>query len=140
MGAPEVPNNQGDKPEDNKADKPHDIQRERTLRMHAWWLGNKPARGLSSGMPSQDPALPLAPRSERAEANLRRLYELLDPEKPDELLLRAEIARELGDFERAEADLAGEFPAERGLIVARVRELTALRDTRVGEILSTDAP
>jgi hypothetical protein len=125
-----------DKPQEPLADKLQDTQRERTLRMHAWWLGNNPARGLTGGKPSQNPGAPLAPRSARAEASLRRLYEMLDQDKPDERLLRAEIARELGDFERAEADLAVEFPAERGLIVARVRELTALRDTRVGEIIS----
>ncbi|WP_044963888.1 MULTISPECIES: hypothetical protein [Sorangium] len=73
----------------------------------------------------------MAPRLARAEASLRRLLELLAADAPDERLLNAEAARELGDCEPAEELLRGDFPEEHAAVAGRIRELTARRETNV---------
>lgn len=112
-----------------------DRDRELTLRLHAWWAGNDPARERVEGARSGAESSAVAPRSERAEASLRRLLELLDAEAPDERLLKAEAARELGDFERAEELLRGDFPEAHAAVAGRIRELTARRETKVAEVM-----
>lgn len=69
------------------------------LRMSAWWAGNDAMR-----LDSQDEgggSLPFRVRSAAATANLEHLLEQLGTEDPDERLMKAELARELGRFEEA---------------------------------------
>lgn len=65
--------------------------RELYARQRAWWLANDPARG--------DPKQK-AEWTEARKKNLNRLAALLDESKERELIAKAEIARELGEFDR----------------------------------------
>ena len=60
-------------------------------RQRAWWLANDPARA--------DPKQKVE-WTEARKKNLTRLAALLDESKDGELIAKAEIARELGDFDR----------------------------------------
>lgn len=105
-------------------------EREIDLRLHAWWASNDEARkGPLDGAASTSPA-EAGPR----EASLRRLFELLTPDEPEERLLKAEAARELGDFEGASRLLEGPIPDDQAPIAARIRELVEARRTTVAEI------
>lgn len=109
-------------------------EREVTLRLYVWWAANDPSRAV---MAAKDTARlhPDAPRLSGADAaNLLRLHELLDPATPEQRLLKAEAARELGDFEGASALLAVEPPDEQAPVAARIRELVGMRNTTVAEV------
>lgn len=109
-------------------------EREVTLRLHAWWAANDPSRPAMAAQESA-PVHRDAPRLSGADAaNLLRLHELLDPATPEQRLLKAEAARELGDFEGASALLAGELPDEQAQVAARIRELVGMRNSTVAEV------
>ena len=62
------------------------------LRMRVWWAANDVWRWL----PNPKPAF-----SKEHVKNLKALSALLDESKSDQRIIKAEIARELGDFESA---------------------------------------
>jgi hypothetical protein len=65
--------------------------REIYARRRAWWLANGPARDNPKGSTQWTP---------ERKKNLERLSSLLDTSKDDELIAKAEIARELGNFDQ----------------------------------------
>ena len=69
--------------------------------------------------------------SVEAEANLRRLFDLLDPDNPEDRLFKAEAARELGSFSAAAALLAGELPKRYKAAADRLRMFVELGDDQV---------
>lgn len=102
--------------------------RERYLRVRAWWAHNDPYRDKE----------PLAPKqfklSERAKENMERLFELLDESKYEQRLAKVELARELGRFEEAEELLKFDFPEHVRDIVEFLNDLIAQKDTIVREV------
>lgn len=71
-----------------------DRERERYLRVRLWWAINDLIRHEAAS------EVPPAYR-EAAEDNLRRLFDLLDDQEPEERVMKAEVARELADFQEA---------------------------------------
>lgn len=104
---------------------PDDRDRAIALRLHAWWAANDPARQSGAEAPKLE--------GERAE-NLRRLFEALDAVNADERVLKAEAARELGDFDAAIALLEAELPEDQQALGARILELARAGETRVAEV------
>ena len=105
--------------------------REETLRILAWWKSNDRFRFA--------PDATRARREPRAIANMQVLFALLD-EQVDEStrLYKAEVARELGDFEVAAALLDHPFAERYRNAVEQIRALIAARDVMVREIQGTD--
>lgn len=68
------------------------------LRKQTWWHGNN-RRRLSYGNPK--------PLTEIEQRNLLRLLELIPSVEADDRILRAEVSRELGDFDACLGELAG---------------------------------
>ncbi len=75
-------------------------EEEKFLRLLALWKHNDPIRDVTG----QDRPQPV-PLSERARENMEKLTELLDESRPDEGVLKAEVFRELGQFEKARQTL-----------------------------------
>jgi hypothetical protein len=97
---------------------------ELALRLEAWHVGNHARRGPPAG--ANDSALTAA-----EVANLRGLMRLLDAEDAEHRVMLAEGHRELGEFDRALAVLAGESPEELALAAGRIRALAEARQARV---------
>jgi hypothetical protein len=74
--------------------------KEKYIRIRAWWSHNNAYREN----PTQEFRL-----SSEQEGNLRRLLQLLDANDPHESLMKAEILRELGDFDECFKLLAEPF-------------------------------
>lgn len=95
-----------------------------TVRRRAWWLANDRFRN--------SPDSKKAEFSEAQLANLRRLYSLLKDENSGERIIKAEIARQLNDFEDClrllKMEFQGEDEAQRATFI---RELAAKRNSRV---------
>ena len=70
------------------------------LRMRAWWAANDVWRWL----PNPKPAF-----SKEQVKNLKALSALLDESEPDQRILKAEIARELGSFDECLLLLSYQF-------------------------------
>ncbi len=101
-----------------------DPAREQQLRILSWWAANDARRP-----PAFEPDLELdTPLPPEAEANLRSLFDLLDPAEPEARLFKAEAARELGEFAAAATLLASELPARYQTSAARIRELAQKGD------------
>jgi len=79
--------------------------KERYIRLHAWWLGNDVRRWTQNKKMCwrQNEEIPI---SDREASNLEALAKLLDESKPEDILMKAEIMRELGRFNDAIALLA----------------------------------
>ncbi len=116
-------------------------ERERYIRMHAWWIGNDrrldPATVDAYGRPiwGQQPdarsgALQ-TPLSERQRENLVALAAMLDETNAPFLLLKAEAIRELGNFEEAVALLAKSTDPSLADDAAFIQQLAETRDPSV---------
>ena len=80
------------------------------VRMRLWWSFNNPFRPLLNPKHYEDHILILAATIEHPESfvlNARRLIELLQPSNPRELILTAELHRQLGDFDVTISLLSG---------------------------------
>ena len=99
------------------------------LRIKFWQLSNdRRRRGETE-----------APLSEQERENLLSLLELLGTEEPDRLM-KAEICRQLEDFDRAEELLAAPFDERISPVVERMQRLVQQRNHRLVKILSGEAP
>jgi hypothetical protein len=106
-------------------------EQESFLRIHAWWAGNDTQRNIG---PEENKNPPVAAqRSERASENLSKLLGFLDAEKPDERLMKEEVARELGLFEETLAILKAGVPEEQLGAAERIRSLAEAKDENVRE-------
>ena len=101
--------------------------RERELRLYAWWTANTPRRKRATA--TRD-----AETEARVRANLERLAAMLDVDDANDRVMAAEIARELGRFEVAAELLARAFPPGYEHVVGLIAELAAKGDDRVREI------
>ena len=84
------------------------------LRMHAWWKANDVWRWLQNPKPLF---------SKEQVKNLKTLSVLLDESEPDQRILKAEIARELGEFEQCLRLLSYQFEEGYERAVALIRKL-----------------
>ncbi|MDR7601636.1 MAG: hypothetical protein QN172_04165, partial [Armatimonadota bacterium] len=67
------------------------------------------------------------------EDNLRRLFDLLDDQEPEERVMKAEVARELADFQEA-VRLLDRLPEEVRFAGEVVRALAQQGVSRVAEL------
>lgn len=102
---------------------------ERELRILAWWISNDQFRVSNSLSVVEIGGLTGARRG-----NLRALLPLLNEYDDNDLIMRAEIHRELGDFAAALQQLE-EIADERfDSVVRQLRELCENRETRVQQL------
>jgi hypothetical protein len=107
------------------------VERERYLRMRAWWAANAAFRKAALP-PAAQGTSDFSPGSP-ARANLEALVRLLDEGQLNDRLTKAEALRELGRFDEARALLPPQEPQETGprqhwiLLTERL----AARDARV---------
>lgn len=99
-----------------------DRQRERYLRLHCWWAVNDVDRDPQRRQPTTVP-------EDIHEANLRQLLNLLN-ETPSESLFRAEIHRQLGEFQQA-IDLLRLLPDDYDWVSRPIMEFARRQDRRV---------
>jgi hypothetical protein len=100
------------------------------LRIQVWWAANDAVRNPPTEGAITNPFLPGA----RARDNLEHLVELLDPDKPDERLMKAEALRELGRFEEAQHTLQATLPEQMREAVRWIRALVDQREVLVKEM------
>ncbi len=103
----------------------------RNLRILAWWRANEPYRGSKRMLRTTNG------RSPDFRSNVLALAELLNDQKESDRILRAEIHRELGDFESARKwlDTAAEENSAR--LVALLRQLCDNGSTMVHDVTDT---
>ncbi len=99
-------------------------QKERYVRLRAWWAGNDDRRE------SEHPE----PMSESEAANLRAFATLLDQEDPNDRIMKGEALREIEMFEEAEALLEESFHEDLMQAVAIIRDLARRRVSAVREM------
>lgn len=101
-----------------------DKNKERYVRLRAWWAGNDPRRetGHSTQFDSFE------------TQNLRAFLALLDEAEDNDRLMKAEVLRELGEFNEAENLLATEFDDELTQAVSVIRDLNQKRIATVAEM------
>jgi hypothetical protein len=95
------------------------------VRRRAWWLANDGARNSRKS--------PVVRFSEAQVNNLKALYLLLDEKKPDDLITKAEIARELEDFKLCDQLLSGKLDGPAKNCADFIRALSNKKDRLVGQ-------
>lgn len=98
-----------------------DPQKERYIRLRAWWGGNDERR-VNAAKP---------PMSSREMANLTALANMLDESDDNDLVMKAEAMRELGKFDNALSLLAKSADQDIREAVAKIKSLAEERDTYV---------
>jgi hypothetical protein len=102
-----------------------DKEKERYVRLRAWWAGNDRRRESNEAKPF----------TSFESNNLRAFITLLPESDDDDRLMKAEALRELGQFEEAEKLLDAEFEDELMKAVSTIRKLNENRNTNVAEII-----
>ena len=101
-----------------------DKNKERYVRLRAWWVGNDPRRETGQSMQFDS----------FETKNLRAFLALLDEAEDNDRLMKAEVLRELGEFNEAENLLATEFDDELTQAVSVIRDLNQKKIATVAEI------
>lgn len=109
-------------------------ENERSLRVMAWWLSNDGLRAPHAMPIPSDPSL-VRSRQE----SLRALIPLLKEFDDNDMVMRAEIYRELGDFEAAKGQLDRITDAQFATVVSQLRELCDARDSQVRQLRFEEA-
>lgn len=105
-----------------------DSKQERALRILAWWRRNDAFRDSDRVVTATTEAL-----SETCRENLVALATLLDEEDENDRIMKAEVFRELGQFESAKAILSQVRSSEYDAIVHQLRRLCDAGDAAVRE-------
>lgn len=92
------------------------------VRLRSWWRSNDRFRKGGAGA---------SPFSENERANLDALAAALGDADPQRIIMRAEIARELGRFDQCLKLLEGDFDEQLQYIVRIIRERALDLDSRV---------
>jgi len=100
-------------------------KKERYLRFRAMWAGNDPRR--DTGLSKND-------LSDEERANLEGIFKILDYSDDDDRLMMAEIKRELGKFDDAEAIINESFANEYMQAVSIIKELIEKKESFVTEM------
>jgi len=101
-----------------------DRQKERYIRLRAWWAGNDPRRETDHA----------SPMSEQEIANLRAFLSFLDEADENDRIMNAEALRELGMFTEAEFLISGAFSDTLGQAAEIIKNLTEQRIAVVQEM------
>lgn len=104
-----------------------DKERERYCRVHAWHCFNDARR-------EQKNAAELSELPDVAASNMKALFALLDRVKPEQRMLRAELARELGRFPEALGLLNFDFGADYAATAAQIRALASQGKAGVAQV------
>lgn len=96
--------------------------REQYVRLRAWWTGNDSRRDEVA-----------SPLTEAERVNLLQLKELMTAEGSDQLM-KAEIYRELGDFEAAQKQLLGDFGGDFTAAIELIKALSDDENAGVAEL------
>lgn len=104
-------------------------EQEIDIRISSWQAANDATRGPASAPPVPARGRPL--RSPGGRANLERLLDLLSTAQPEERLLKAEVARELGRFRQVSKLLDDDFPEDLAKVARLMRELAEAGDSYV---------
>ncbi|MEZ4410043.1 MAG: hypothetical protein R3A52_26745 [Polyangiales bacterium] len=107
---------------------PVDPERERDLRILAWWRGNDAIRRAS------DSARSAIPATGSSRANLVALSALLNEDDENDHVMKAEVLRELGDFDAARTTLATVTSEGYSPVVTQLRALCDAGDASVREL------
>jgi hypothetical protein len=99
-------------------------ERQRYVRMYAWWRGNDARR---------DAAEPVA-LSEDERGNMVKLAALLNSDDDNDRVMRAEIMRQLGEFSVAKEILSGSFSDEMQQAIETISDLTEKQESLVAEM------
>jgi hypothetical protein len=110
-----------------------DARQERRLRVLAWWRRNDTFRDTF-----QAGAGRFATAQGACRKNLEALASLLNEADENDRLMKAEVLRELGDFESAEQALSRVTSAEYTQAVRQLRKLCDSADTCVRELRFDD--
>ena len=102
-----------------------DPQKERYVRLSAWWAGNDQRR-TNAG------EIPMSPRE---AANLMALAHTLDESDANDLVMKAEAMRELGQFDGALALLAQSVDVNIAQAVEIIKGLSEKRDPYVRKMI-----
>lgn len=94
------------------------------LRMRAWWAANDRFRWRNK----KETTI----QSDAARQNMESLFSSLTDEKEQERLTKAELARQLGNFEEAKRLLCFPFSQRHQHVARRIKELILQRSIRVG--------
>jgi hypothetical protein len=101
-----------------------DKNKERYVRLRAWWAGNDLRR--ETGQSTQFNSF--------ETRNLRAFLALLEESEDSDRIIKAEVLRELGEFNEAENLLATEFDDELKQVVSMIRDLNQKRIATVAEM------
>ena len=101
-----------------------DKNKERYLRLRAWWAGNDSRRETGQATPLDSFEV----------QNLRAFVTLLDEAEDNGRIMKAEVLRELGEFGAAEKLLATDFGEELLQAVSIISDLNQKRIAAVTEI------
>lgn len=102
----------------------NDQKKERYLRLRAWWTGNDSRRKSGQTIPLNSFEV----------QNLRAFVALLDESEENDRIMKAEIFRELCEFEEAEKILVAKFNHKLSQAVSIIRELNQKRISTVAEM------
>ena len=105
------------------------VSQERDLRVFAWWRRNDALRD-----PFQQQDQEIMSDSGPWRENLEALANLLTEENVNDCIMKAEVLRELGEFESAKELLSRVDSPNVARAVRRIRSLCDARDTRVREL------
>ena len=94
-----------------------DKNKERYLRLRAWWAGNDPRR--EGGQPT--------PLDSCETQNLQALLAWLDEDEDNDLSMQAEVLREVGEFNEADKLLATDVGDRLTKAVSTIRDLSTQR-------------
>lgn len=108
--------------------RPIDRKKENYVRRRAWWAMNDQRRTGNQGKPFSI--------SEEATTNLKALSALLDESKQNERIMKAEIARQLGEFDICLGLLKFDFKPNYSKAVGTIRTLAEMENRVVAEIPS----
>lgn len=102
-----------------------DAEKAAFVRMRAWWRGNDRFRKGDAVAP---------PFSGAERANLEALARMLDDADPQQVIMKAEIARELGRFDECLKLLDREFEEGLQFVVRTIRDRNLDLDPQVTEL------
>lgn len=106
-----------------------DPEQERSLRVLAWWRSNDAFRDAP-----RVPAVDNPSGSELWRKNLEALTNLLQEADESDRLMKAEVLRELGEFELAKQVLGRIDSSKVAAVVRQIRSLCDSGDTRVRKL------